>query len=153
MWCIERIPWHQWHYIARRRFAVSDWLSSLICVWPNKNVLVTWPGLTLFTPIIIDEMNGVLGRARYFSVTEAPHNIEYLRVSGEETFCFFGTWMPKWGSNPRSPTFQAGSFNHCTRAPAPIVSTVTCFWYMYLQSSVVWVRLKSVLYCWDVDPL
>ena len=28
------------------------------------------------------------------------------------------TWRLKWGSNPRSPTFQAGSFNHCTRAPA-----------------------------------
>ena len=27
------------------------------------------------------------------------------------------TWRPEWGLNPRSPTFQAGSFNHCTRAP------------------------------------
>ena len=26
------------------------------------------------------------GRARYPSVTEAPHNTESLRVSGEETF-------------------------------------------------------------------
>ena len=26
--------------------------------------------------------------------------------------------MPEWVSNPRSPTFQADSFNHCTRAPA-----------------------------------
>ena len=30
--------------------------------------------------------------------------------------CFFETWRAKWGLNPRSPTFQAGSFNHCTRA-------------------------------------
>ena len=52
------------------------------------------------------------------SVTEAPHNIESLRVSWEETFCFFETWTPEWGSNARSPTFQAGSFNRCTRAPA-----------------------------------
>ena len=28
---------------------------------------------------------------RYLSVTEALHNIEYLRVSVEETFCFFDT--------------------------------------------------------------
>ena len=37
--------------------------------------------------------------ARYLSVTEAPHNIESLRVSEEETF-----WMPKRGSslNPYS---------------------------------------------------
>ena len=33
--------------------------------------------------------------------------------------CFFETWRPEWGSNPRSPTFQARSFNHCTRTPAP----------------------------------
>ena len=29
---------------------------------------------------------------------------------------FFETWMPERSSNPRSPTFQAGSFSHCTRA-------------------------------------
>ena len=34
----------------------------------------------------------VWGRARYLSVTEAPHNIWSLRMSGEETFCFFETW-------------------------------------------------------------
>ena len=32
---------------------------------------------------------------------------------------FFGTWILERGSNPRSPTFQAGSFNHCTRVPVP----------------------------------
>ena len=37
-------------------------------------------------------------------VTEALHNIESLRVCGEEIFCFFETWRPAWGSNPRSPT-------------------------------------------------
>ena len=47
------------------------------------------------------------GWARYLSVTEAPHNIELL----------WEVWRPEWGSNPRSPTFQAGSFNHCTSAP------------------------------------
>ena len=47
-----------------------------------------------------------------------PHNIESLRVTGEEIFYFSGTLRPEWGSNPRSPTFQAGSFNHCTRTPA-----------------------------------
>ena len=27
---------------------------------------------------------------------------------------FFETLRPEWGSNPRSPTFQAGCINHCT---------------------------------------
>ena len=40
----------------------------------------------------------------------------FLGVIREKTFCFFKTGRPEWGSNPRSPTFQAGSFNHCTRA-------------------------------------
>ena len=63
---------------------------------------------------------GGLGLNTIPLVTKAPYNIESLRVSGEETFCFFETSRPEWGSNPRSPTFQAGSFNHCTRALANI---------------------------------
>ena len=41
-------------------------------------------------------------------------------IEREETICFLETWRQEWGSNPRSPTFQAGSFNHCTRAPARV---------------------------------
>ena len=62
----------------------------------------------------------VLGRARYPSVTEAPHNIESLRMSKGETFCLFETWRSECGSNPRSPTFQEGGFNHCTRSPTTV---------------------------------
>ena len=29
------------------------------------------------------------------SVTEVPHNIESLLESGNETFCFFETWMQR----------------------------------------------------------
>ena len=53
--------------------------------------------------------------ARYLSVTEASHIIESLRMSREETFCFFETWRSEWGSNPWSPTFQAGSFKQGPR--------------------------------------
>ena len=56
----------------------------------------------------------VWNRARYLSVTEAPH----ITSERGETFRFFATCMPEQGSNPWSPTLQAGSFNHCTRAPA-----------------------------------
>ena len=48
----------------------------------------------------------------------SPQYIESLRVSREETYGFFETEMPERGTNPRTPTFQADSFNHCTRAPA-----------------------------------
>ena len=42
---------------------------------------------------------------------EAPHKIEYSRVSGEEIFCFFA-----WGSNSRSPAFKQAAL---TTAPGP----------------------------------
>ena len=78
----------------------------------------------------------VWGRARYVSVTEAPHNIESLRVSVEEAFRFFKIWMPERVTNPQSATFQAGSFNHCTRDPALSVRergrlSLVCFHTMY----------------------
>ena len=44
-------------------------------------------------------------------------NKKYLSV----TFRFFEICRPEWGSNPRSTTFQAGSFNHCATAPARII--------------------------------
>ena len=65
----------------------------------------------------------VWGRARYLSVTEAPHNIKSLQVNEAVTICFFETWMPA-GGRTRDLRFskeyivQAGSFNHCTKAPA-----------------------------------
>ena len=57
------------------------------------------------------------GRARYLSVTEAPHNIESLRVSREETFCFFETWRPECGSNPRSSTFKQAALTTALGPP------------------------------------
>ena len=44
----------------------------------------------------------VWGRARYLWVTEAHHNIESLRMSREEAFCFIETWMPERGSNQQA---------------------------------------------------
>ena len=62
----------------------------------------------------------VWGRARYLWVTEAHNNTESLRVSGNETLCFFETCMAERRTNLWSPTFQPGSFNHCNRATAPL---------------------------------
>ena len=79
-------------------------------------------------------MNGVLGIHRL--IGEPPEDGEinemtllcghkirnpnaggfFLRVRREKTFCFLETLMPERGSYLRCPNFQAGSFNHCTRA-------------------------------------
>ena len=61
------------------------------------------------------------------------HNIESLRVRGEETFCFFENRRQEWGSNLWTPTFQAGSFNQCTRAP-PAPSTIPINLYKLTQN-------------------
>ena len=60
---------------------------------------------------------GGLGLARCLSVTEAPHNIKSLRVSGGggETFCFFETHS---GSGVRTRDLQTGSWP-LTTAPGP----------------------------------
>ena len=53
-------------------------------------------------------------RERYLLVL---HNIDLLglRVSGEDTFCFFETWRLECMASRIS---QAGSFKHCIKAPA-----------------------------------
>ena len=86
----------------------------------------------------------VWGRVHYLSVTEAPHNIESLRPSREEIFRFFDTWKPEWGSNPRSPTFQAGRvFNHCTRDTALFKRNISLF---LIQMN--WIRYHGVMMTW-----
>ena len=44
---------------------------------------------------------------------------QYLIFTSERgrNILFIETCRSEWGSNPRSPTFQAGSFNHCSRGP------------------------------------
>ena len=80
----------------------------------------------------------VWGRACYLSVTEASHNMQCLLVCGKETFCFFETLMPERGSSPRSPTFQAGSFNHCTRTPALVWYELTLVFVVMSLFSAGW---------------
>ena len=59
-----------------------------------------WPPDTAFEI----QAPAVWGRARYLSVTEAPHNIE------------FHEWAARVGLEPA--TFQTCSFNYCTSVPA-----------------------------------
>ena len=75
-------------------FQVKDGSLALSdCVIPIRSfqtlVLCSKPNLVLDIWLI------VWGRVRYFSVSEAPLNIESLRVNMEETVCFSDTWMPE----------------------------------------------------------
>ena len=86
----------------------------------------------------------VWGRACYPSVTEAPHNFESFQVTREDTFLIyiFEAWRPEWDSNPWSPTFQAGSFSHCTRASAEegaMTNPFDCYVIVLsIESSIIW---------------
>ena len=60
----------------------------------------------------------VWGRARYLSVTEAPHNTKLSHVDGEETFCFFQT--AETGNRTLNSGVKGSGANHYPRAPAQL---------------------------------
>ena len=55
----------------------------------------------------------VWGRARYLSVTEAPHNTDFHTWMGKKHFCFFQT------AETGNRTPNSGVKNHYPRVPAP----------------------------------
>ena len=60
----------------------------------------------------------VWGRARYLSVTEAPHNTEFYTWMGKKHFCFFQT--AETGSRTRTPAWKAAVLT-TTLGPPPVV--------------------------------
>ena len=101
------MKWNEWDFRAHLRTHRLNWARKTSWGWWDE-----WDDTTLQTQ---DSKFEPWWSEAEHTTSEASYNIGSL--SGEETFCFFETWRPDWGSNPQSPTFQAGSFNHCTRAP------------------------------------
>ena len=58
----------------------------------------------------------VWGRARYFSVTEAPHNTNFHTWMGKKHFCFFQT--AETGNRTPDSGVKGSGANHYPRAPA-----------------------------------
>ena len=58
----------------------------------------------------------VWGRARYLSVTEAPHNTNFHTWMGKKQFCFFQT--AETGSRTPDSGVKGSGANHYPRAPA-----------------------------------
>ena len=61
----------------------------------------------------------VWGRARYLSVTEAPHNTDFHTWMGKKYFCFFET--AETGNRTPNSGVKGSGANHYPRAPAPAV--------------------------------
>ena len=59
----------------------------------------------------------VWGRARYLSVTEAPHNTNFYTWMGKKQFCFFQT--AETGNRTPDSGVKGSGANHYPRAPAP----------------------------------
>ena len=58
----------------------------------------------------------VWGRARYLSVTEAPHNTNFHTWMGKKQFCFFQT--AETGNRTPDSGVKGSGANHYPRAPA-----------------------------------
>ena len=58
----------------------------------------------------------VWGRARYLSVTEAPHNTNFHTWMGKKQFCFFQT--AETGNRTPDSGVKGSCANHYPRAPA-----------------------------------
>ena len=69
----------------------------------------------------------VWGRARYLSVTEAPHNTDFLHVDGEETFLFLSNRRDR-EPNPElddvGPTLKEHRVNDCLISHSPEITIV-----------------------------
>ena len=60
----------------------------------------------------------VWGRARYLSVTEAPHNTNFHTWMGKKQFCFFQT--AETGNRAPDSGLKDSGANHYPRAPAQL---------------------------------
>ena len=83
----------------------------------------------------------VWGRARYLSVTEAPHNIDFHTWMGKKHFCFLQT--AETGNRAPNSGVKGSGANHYPRAPALCTSILN------------WARRISPSWCdeWDDTAL
>ena len=74
----------------------------------------------------------VWGRARYLSVTKAPHNTDFHTWMGKKHFCFFQT--AETGNRTPNSGVKGNGANHYPRAPAQFVNTSSQMWTLFRQS-------------------
>ena len=81
----------------------------------------------------------VWGRARYLSVTEAPHNTDFHTWMGKKHFCFFQA--AETGNRTPNSGVKGSGANHYPRAHAPDVCSVR-LWRLSLSrcsgGSTIW---------------
>ena len=78
----------------------------------------------------------VWGRARYLSVTEAPHNTNFHTWMGKKQFCFFQT--AETGNRTPDSGVKGSGANHYPRAPAQVIDRVLPI-----------LKVKLLIHLWD----
>ena len=76
----------------------------------------------------------VWGRARYLSVTEAPHNTNFHTWMGKKQFCFFQT--AETGNRTPDSGVKGSGANHYPRAPAQFDLVGEITWKVFHVSSL-----------------
>ena len=128
---------------AKFRFAHQHFDQKCYCIWIN--MIIKWIGFyATFVHIyaklgqenllmMVRWMRWHLIRCRHMIRNSIPSGLRpstlhlghesspqywiFTRERGRN-FCFFEICMPERGTNSRSPTFQAGNFNHCPPPPS-----------------------------------
>ena len=91
----------------------------------------------------------VWGRARYLSVTEAPHNTDFYTWMGRNIFCFFqtaetGNWTPNSG-------VKGSGANHYPRALYKVDGKWTILYYCHGVPLTVLTRYVWYIYESSLD--
>ena len=84
----------------------------------------------------------VWGRARYLSVTEAPHNTNFHTWMGKKQFCFFQT--AETGNRTPDSGVKGSGANHYPRAPAQLteISQTLIQYLNHNLDDVLWTVLR-----------
>ena len=107
-------------YFSNEKWDEMNRALGHLCAKLGKEILLRmvrwlrwhWPPDTRFEIRAL----AVWGRARYLSVTEAPHNTDFHTWMGKKHFCFFQT--AETGNRTPNSGVKGNGANHYPRAPA-----------------------------------
>ena len=90
----------------------------------------------------------VWGRARYLSVTEAPHNTNFHTWMGKKQFCFFQ--IAETGNPTPDSGVKGSGANHYPRAPAldADIAYVICQHQITLMLTLLTLFESDVIWIW-----
>ena len=108
----EHDPGNKWNETGfRPPLCTYNWARRTPWGWSDD-----WDDTVLQTQDSIIRALAVWDRARYLSITEAPHNTNFHTWMGKKQFCFFQT--AETGNRTPNSGVKGSGANHYPRAPA-----------------------------------